>query len=628
MADLINIPGWATYLRVSDEDKQTPERSFAMQRQRILEHLIAGSDIPFGSEYRDMLTGTSPNRADYQKLMADAEARKFSHLGLYRADRFGRDTVEGLQAATKLIGWGIKIRVAHMPSLMPETPDGFFMFLLQMGMAQREVDVLRQRTSDGMEVKLRAGGWAYKAPEGYINKEKLVSSNKYDRWVEQNPETISMIREAFDMLLTDRFTLVEICEELSTRGYSRTCGLPWAWNDPKTGRRMAAKNRLSSVFHNPFYAGWVVSERLGIKKGEIRGTWDPIISNEEFQCGLEILSKHDLDKARDRRYFYLLKGLLWMEIDRAQYKMTGSSPVVRNHLYPYYTTQSKPNGKDAHISCSSVDEQIPALLSSISVDLEKLPRIREAYKAQLKQFKDSENVNQVEKLQAQLSQLKNEESRLGRLFITGKISEESYNQLRLEWQDNIRKIEVRIAECERNSNLMIMDLDLALTLLTKIQEIFPRLDEKEKSYLLKILLKRIIINPEGIIIGQLLNSPFTYLKSLSNDLENHSGTIIGCSEQVPSGALSFLNFTPCQNRLFPVLYEQETSGCPPHPDVSCFLIQKPGHFDRVDMLVFHFQFSSSACGVRTHKKSTCPSSTSLARAARMGTFSSNPMSLR
>ena len=46
-----------------------------------------------------------------------------------------------------------------MPSLRPEDPDGFFMFLIQMGMAQREVDVLRQRTGDGMEAKLRAGGW-------------------------------------------------------------------------------------------------------------------------------------------------------------------------------------------------------------------------------------------------------------------------------------------------------------------------------------------------------------------------------------------------------------------------------------------------------------------------------------
>jgi DNA invertase Pin-like site-specific DNA recombinase len=85
------VPGWATYLRVSDEDKQTPERSFAMQRQRINEQLLAKSELPFLQEYRDMLTGTVANRADYQQMLADAQAGLFSHLALYRADRFGRD---------------------------------------------------------------------------------------------------------------------------------------------------------------------------------------------------------------------------------------------------------------------------------------------------------------------------------------------------------------------------------------------------------------------------------------------------------------------------------------------------------------------------------------------------------
>jgi hypothetical protein len=55
---------------------------------------------------------------------------------LYRAERFGRYTVEGLQSATRLISLGTKIRVAHMPTLRPEEPDGFFMFLIQMGLAQ------------------------------------------------------------------------------------------------------------------------------------------------------------------------------------------------------------------------------------------------------------------------------------------------------------------------------------------------------------------------------------------------------------------------------------------------------------------------------------------------------------
>lgn len=60
-----------------------------------------------------MLTGTSPNRADYQEMLANAQAGKFSHLGLYRADRFGRNAVEGLQAATKLISWGVKVRLRN-----------------------------------------------------------------------------------------------------------------------------------------------------------------------------------------------------------------------------------------------------------------------------------------------------------------------------------------------------------------------------------------------------------------------------------------------------------------------------------------------------------------------------------
>ena len=189
MNEVVKSTGWATYLRVSDEDKQSPERSFAMQRQRIQEELLSPSKHPFKREYCDMLTGTSPNRQDYQLMLADAEAGNFTHLGLYRADRFGRHAAEGLQAATKLISLGIKIRVANMPTLTPGIP-GWLLHVphLRWGLAQREVDVLRLANGQhGMEAKLRAGGWPHKAPEGYLNKEKLISSGKYDRWVEKDP---------------------------------------------------------------------------------------------------------------------------------------------------------------------------------------------------------------------------------------------------------------------------------------------------------------------------------------------------------------------------------------------------------------------------------------------------------
>ncbi len=71
-----------------------------MQRQRIQEQLLVTSELPVKREYRDMLTCTSSNRADFQQLLVDVEAGLFSHIGLYWVDRFGRNTIQGLQAAT------------------------------------------------------------------------------------------------------------------------------------------------------------------------------------------------------------------------------------------------------------------------------------------------------------------------------------------------------------------------------------------------------------------------------------------------------------------------------------------------------------------------------------------------
>jgi len=533
-----NSPGWATYLRVSDEDKQTPERSFAMQRQRIQEHLLAPSDLPFKGEYYDVLTGTSPNRADYQRLLTDAEAGRFSHLGLYRADRFGRNTIEGLQAATRLIGLGIKIRVAHMPSLRPEEPDGFFMFLIQMGLAQREVDVLRQRTADGMEAKMRAGGWAQKAPDGYVNKERLVSSNKYDRWVELDPDFNHVIREAWDLLLTNRYTLEEICEELASRGYTRASGRPWVWNDSKNEIRGTAKNRLHNIFHNPFYAGWVVSERFGITYGEIRGNWEPTITPEAYERGIEILRKHDGEKSRFKKRFYLLRNLLWVELEGKLFKMFCSTPTGRSQSYAYYITQTKPVGKNIHIPCDLVDEKIPEWLAGIAINPELIPSIQDIYVRQVKQISENKTENQLSEVKRRHTMLKEEEARLARLLVTGKITEETYDKLRPEWLEKLHQVEENIADLQREVNLFKDDLDVALALMSNITVIFPRLNQEQQSILLRILAKRIIVNPSGEIINHELNSPFVYLHSLAEYFRN-TDLIQRGSSQVRQGALFF-----------------------------------------------------------------------------------------
>ena len=523
-------PGWVTYLRVSDEDKQTQERSFAMQRQRIQEHLLLNSSVPFFREYTDLLSGTNPNRKDYQQMLSDAEAGRFSHLGLYRSDRFGRNTVEGLQAATKLIGLGIKIRVAYMPSLRPEEPDGFFMFLIQMGMAQREVDVMRQRTRDGTEAKMRAGGWPNQAPEGYRNMERQIKSGKYERWIERDPKYHKPIREAWDLLLTGRYTLDQICEELTRKGYTRSKGAPWAWDTPRLSNRKTAKGRLQHIFHNPFYAGWVVSEPFGIQFGDIRGVWEPTVTTQEYEKGIEILLKHGANKSRFKRKHYLLRNLLWLEFGKKEYKMHGSTPSGRDQSYAYYLTAAKPNNQKMRLKTAVVDQQIPALLHVIDIEPDLIPTIKDTYNQQIKKATHDDRGTELESLQKKLASLENEEARLARLFVTGNINEATYTQLRQEWKEKSRNIQRMIQEMKTDTRMHLDDLEVALALMIDLPKYFNRLEDKKKTNLLQTIFKKIVVNCSGDIISFELHSPFTYLFSLANKIAPNSEEGFGSSQ--------------------------------------------------------------------------------------------------
>jgi len=517
-----NTPGWATYLRVSDEDKQSPERSFAMQRQRIQEQLVRKSNYPVYREYTDLLSGTNPNRKDYQQMISDAETGKFSHIGLYRADRFGRNTVEGLQVATKLIGLGVKIRVANMPSLQPEDPDGFFMFLIQMGMAQREVDVLAQRTSDGMEAKLRAGGWPGKAPEGFANKERPLGSNKYERWIEADPNCFPPLKEAWQMLLTGRYKLDEICEELNKRGYVRSSGRPWAWDDPKSGRRIQASNRLHEIFHNPFYAGWAVSKRFDIKVGEVRGKWDPVVTTDQFERGKVILLKNGNNRSNFKRKYYLLRNLIWIQVGEKQYKMYGSTPSGRYQSYSYYVTHAKPGGKTVRFKSNDIDRKIHGWLEGVIIPEDIVLDLRKTYQAEIKKHTQDDREESLSQLKRKHSELREEETRLARLVITGNLTQDAYEQLRNEWQEKTINVQCKIDDLQVDLSKSLDDLDVALNLMTNICNLFERLEAKKKSNLLQIIIKRIIINPKGEIIDYELHSPFLYLSTLASRFNGKS----------------------------------------------------------------------------------------------------------
>jgi hypothetical protein len=252
--------------------------------------------------------------------------------------------------------------------------------------------------------------------------------------------------------------------------------------------------------------------------GEVRGQWEPIVTTEQFLRGVEILHRHNEDKSRPRKQDYLLRGLLWIQKGEQQFKMYGSTPTGHSQSYSYYITHDQLDGKKVHIPCSVVDDQIPQWLRAISVDPELVPAIRSIYEEEVKKSSNNDRETKISELTRQRSQLKDEEARLGRLHITGKMSEETYNQLRREWQEKLRHLELTLAEFVREVTFHLDDLDAALALMAKMTDLYHRLDKKKQGILLQILAKQIIVDTDGEIIEHELNSPFVYLRSLVQGL--------------------------------------------------------------------------------------------------------------
>jgi Recombinase len=239
-----------------------------------------------------------------------------------------------------------------------------------------------------MHTKLLGGDWAWKAPDGYVNREMKITEvfaeerlkhARYKRWIELDPEQGQVWRYAWDLLLTGELSIRLICEALHAKGYRLRSGAPFVRVTPQ-GRRRHASAIVARIFHNWFYAGWVVidTDWATIEPKTLRGNWTPIVTTEEFETGLAILKRRDQRRNYKEKRLYLLQGLIYLQDAKGELsRLRCSTPNAgrKSGGVSYYTT---PDSR-IHMLCREVDAQVAAHLHLIQVDEQYLPQIRQAY---------------------------------------------------------------------------------------------------------------------------------------------------------------------------------------------------------------------------------------------------------
>ena len=154
-------------------DKQT-EQSIEGQL-RVCQDYAKSHDILILDTYIDQaISGTTDNRADFQRMIKDSARKEWDFVLVYKLDRFSRDKYATAIHKKTLRDNGVKV-ISAMENI-PDTPEGIILESLLEGMNQYYSAELSQKVKRGMkETRLKGFYQGGGVPYGYkLDGRKLV----------------------------------------------------------------------------------------------------------------------------------------------------------------------------------------------------------------------------------------------------------------------------------------------------------------------------------------------------------------------------------------------------------------------------------------------------------------------
>jgi DNA invertase Pin-like site-specific DNA recombinase len=135
----------AIYARVSTKNGQDPEMQLAELREYIRNRRwkIAGEYVDKG------ISGASDSRPELNRLMADANRRRFDVVVVWKFDRFARSVSHLLRALETFRALGIEF-VSLSENIDTSTPTGKMVFTVLASVAELERSLIGERVRAGL----------------------------------------------------------------------------------------------------------------------------------------------------------------------------------------------------------------------------------------------------------------------------------------------------------------------------------------------------------------------------------------------------------------------------------------------------------------------------------------------
>jgi putative DNA-invertase from lambdoid prophage Rac len=124
--------------------------------------------------YQDQISGAKANRPGLDKLMADAQQRRFYVVLVWKLDRFGRSLMRCVSGIQELASLGVRfIATSHALDTDESNPASKLLRHILAAVAQFERELIRERTLLGLRLT-KANGKHVGRPKRVFRRDEVV----------------------------------------------------------------------------------------------------------------------------------------------------------------------------------------------------------------------------------------------------------------------------------------------------------------------------------------------------------------------------------------------------------------------------------------------------------------------
>lgn len=379
------------YIRVSTVRQGQTGTSLAEQREAIRRY-AERQNLSIVREYEEQETAAKRGRMVFDEMLRALRAGKASGVIVHKVDRSARNLKDWADLA-ELIDGGTEVHFAG-EGIDLNSRGGRLSADIQAVIAADFIRNLREETKKGFYGRLKQGLYPMPARIGYLDQGKGLPKAL-------DPAQAPLVKEAFELYATGLWSLNNLVEEMYARGLRN-----------KQGGKVT-RNGLSTLLHNPFYAGLVRVKRTG----EIYpGAHEPLIPQTLFQRTQAVLDGKNVEK--HHRHSFLFRK----HVTCAQCEKTLIPELQKG--YAYYRCQVKPCPQ------KTIREELVEEAFMDKLQLLQFSEYELEYLSETLQDDGSAELSRLEQhekgLKLQLGQLKERLSKLADAYLDGTLDREIF----------------------------------------------------------------------------------------------------------------------------------------------------------------------------------------------------------